>query len=260
MVVAAKTGIPFEQIEVRHGDTDDVPRGNGTGGSRSLQAGGSAIDGAAEILVARARADAARLLEANPDDVVLDAATGRFHVAGTPSIFRTWTDLAQAEPMFAEFDFAPPGATFPFGAHIAVVEVDTETGAVRLVRHIACDDAGTILNPMLFDGQVHGGVAQGAAQALYEWFEYDDEGNPRSATFIDYALPSAAELPSFERVPMETTTPLNPLGAKGVGEAGTIGATPAVHNAVIDALAPFGVTHLDMPCTPERVWRAVTGI
>jgi aerobic carbon-monoxide dehydrogenase large subunit len=260
MVVAAKTGIPFEQIEVRHGDTDDVPRGNGTGGSRSLQAGGSAIDGAAEILVARARDDAARLLEANPDDVVLDAATGRFHVAGTPSIFRTWTDLAQAEPMFAEFDFAPPGATFPFGAHIAVVEVDTETGVVRLVRHIACDDAGTILNPMLFDGQVHGGVAQGAAQALYEWFEYDDEGNPRTATFIDYALPSAAELPSFERVPMETTTPLNPLGAKGVGEAGTIGATPAVHNAVIDALAPFGVPHLDMPCTPERVWRAVTGI
>jgi carbon-monoxide dehydrogenase large subunit len=257
MVVSAATGIPFEQIEVRHGDTDDVPRGNGTGGSRSLQAGGSAIRGATDKLVESARERAADLLEANPDDIVLDLAHGRFHVAGTPTIARSWADLARAEPLAAEFDFDPDGATFPFGAHVAVVEVDIETGEARLVRHIACDDAGTILNPLLVEGQVHGGVAQGAAQALFEGVMYDDDGNPVTANFLDYAFPSAAELPSFERVTMETPTPLNPLGAKGIGESGTIGSTPAVQNAVIDALSHLGVTHVDMPCTPERVWNAM---
>jgi carbon-monoxide dehydrogenase large subunit len=260
MLASARTGIPFDRIEVRHGDTDDVPRGNGTGGSRSLQMGGPAIDGAVEALVAEARLLAADLLEANPDDVTLDTGSGRFHVAGTPAITRSWGELASTTPsalLAAEYDYPAPGATFPFGAHVAVVEVDTETGAVRLQRLIACDDAGTILNPLLVDGQVHGGLAQGIAQAVYEGFEYDDDGNPLTRTFIDYAFPSAAELPSFERVPMETPTPLNDLGAKGIGEAATIGSTPAVQNAVIDALAPFGVRHIDMPCTPERVWRAL---
>jgi carbon-monoxide dehydrogenase large subunit len=259
MLVARATGIPFERIEVRHGDTDDVPRGNGTGGSRSLQAGGSAINGAVELLVAQARERAAQLLEANVDDIVLDAGTGRFHVVGTPAVARAWADVAADGPLNAEFDFEPPAATFPFGAHISVVEVDVETGAVRPLRHVACDDAGVIVSPMLVEGQVHGGVAQGTAQALYEAFEYDEDGNPRTGNFADYAFPSAAELPSFERIPMETPTPLNPLGSKGIGESGTIGSTPAVQNAVIDALAPFGVTHVDMPCTPERVWRAVNG-
>jgi carbon-monoxide dehydrogenase large subunit len=257
MLAADATGIPFERIEVRHGDTDDVPRGNGTGGSRSLQMGGSAIHGALEALVADARERAAELLEASPADIVLDKASGAFHVAGTPAIARSWGDLAANALLAAEYDFSPLGATFPFGAHVAVVEVDTETGAVELLRLVACDDAGTIINPLLVDGQVHGGLAQGIAQALFEEFAYDDEGNPRTANFADYAFPSAAELPTFERIPMETPTPRNPLGAKGIGEAATIGSTPAVQNAVVDALAPFGVRHVDMPCTPERVWRTI---
>jgi carbon-monoxide dehydrogenase large subunit len=262
MLASAATGIPFDRIEVRHGDTDDVKRGAGTGGSRSLQMGGSAIHNALEDLVVQARDLAAELLEANPDDIVLDTTRGAFHVAGTPAITRSWGDVAAASTnalVAAEHDFSPLGATFPFGAHIAVVELDTETGDVRLQRLIACDDAGIILNPLLVDGQVHGGMAQGVAQALYEAVVFDDDGNPLTTNFADYAFPSAAELPSFERVAMETPTPNNPLGAKGIGEAATIGATPAVQNAVVDALAPFGVQHLDMPCTPERVWRALNG-
>jgi carbon-monoxide dehydrogenase large subunit len=264
MLASDATGIPFEQIEVRHGDTDDVPRGNGTGGSRSLQAGGSAVQGAAEELVRIARELAADMLEANPDDVVLDTDRGAFHVVGTPAVSRSWADLGaefaqRDEPVTlqAAYDFEPPAGTFPFGAHVAVVEVDRDTGKVTLQRLIACDDAGRIMNPLIVDGQVHGGVAQGAAQALWEEVHYDDDGNPLTANLMDYAFPSAAEFPSFERVEMETPTPLNPLGAKGIGEAGTIGATPAVQNAVIDAVAHLGITHIDMPCTAERVWRAI---
>jgi len=149
-------------------------------------------------------------------------------------------------------------ASFPFGAHVAVVEVDQETGGVRLKRLIAVDDCGVIVNPLLADGQVHGGLGAGAAQALLEEVRFDADGNPLTSNFADYAVISAAELPLFERVPMETPTPLNPIGAKGIGESGTVGATPAVQNAVIDALAHLGVTHIDMPCTPERVWRAIS--
>jgi carbon-monoxide dehydrogenase large subunit len=264
MLVSDRTGIPFANIEVRHGDTDDVPRGHGTGGSRSLQIGGSAIVGAADRLVDAARHVAAELLEAAPDDVVVDTERGVFHVAGTPALARSWAEVASAavadDPdarFLAEFDFDPEGVTFPFGAHVAVVEVDLETGRATLVRHVACDDAGTIVNPLLVEGQVHGGVAQGVAQALYEEVVYDGAGNPLTTNLLDYAFPSAAELPGIERIAMETPTPLNPIGAKGIGESGTIGSTPAVHNAVVDALAHLGVRHLDMPCTPERVWRAV---
>jgi carbon-monoxide dehydrogenase large subunit len=157
--------------------------------------------------------------------------------------------------MESRFDAASP--TFPFGAHVAVVEVDTETGHVRLVRHVACDDAGRILNPLLVEGQIHGGIAQGAAQALLEEVRFDDDGNPITSNLADYAMISAAELPSFEVVEMETPTPVNPLGAKGIGESGTIGSTPAVQSAVIDALSHLGVRHIDMPATPERVWRAI---
>jgi carbon-monoxide dehydrogenase large subunit len=267
MLASDATGIPFEHIEVRHGDTDDVPRGHGTGGSRSLQAGGSAVQGAAEELVRIARDLAADMLEANVDDVVLDREQGRFHVVGTPAISRSWEELAAAFVARAEenptlqaaFDFEPPAGTFPFGAHVAVVEVDRDTGRVTLERLVACDDAGRIMNPLVVDGQVHGGVAQGAAQALWEEVCFDDDGNPLTANLMDYAFPSAAEFPSFERVSMETPTPLNPLGAKGIGEAGTIGATPAVQNAVVDAVAHLGVRHVDMPCTAERVWRAMNG-
>ena len=150
------------------------------------------------------------------------------------------------------------GATFPFGAHVAVVEVDTETGQVRHIRHVACDDAGRVLNPLLLDGQIHGGVAQGAAQALLEEVCYDADGNPITSNLADYGMISAAELPSFEVIHMETPTPVNPLGAKGIGESGTIGSTPAVHSAVIDAVSHLGIRHIDMPTTAERVWQAIT--
>lgn len=263
MLVAEETGIPMARIEVRHGDTDDVARGNGTGGSRSLQAGGPPIVASARDVVEIARSLAAELLEANPADMVLDTERGEFHVAGTPARSVGWTDVAarfaadEGHALLAEHDVAPEGATFPFGAHVAVVEVDLDTGRVELARFVACDDCGRVMNPVIVAGQVHGGVAQGVAQALWEEVRYDADGNPLTATFLDYAFPSAAEFPSFERVPMETLTPRNPLGAKGIGESGTIGSTPAVHNAVVDALAHLGVRHVDMPCTPERVWRAI---
>ena len=258
------TGIPFDRIEVRHGDTDEVARGGGTGGSKSLQAGGSAVWQASEGVVERAKEIAAQILEANPADIVLDTETGRFSVAGTPVVSTDWPAIASqvhddsGEPLRAEADFQPPGATFPFGAHLSVVEVDRDTGQVTILRHIACDDAGTMVNPLLVEGQVHGGVASGIAQALMEEFIYDADGNPLTATFMDYGIISAAELPSFERIAQETPTPRNPLGAKGIGESGTIGATPAVQNAVIDALGHLGVRHVDMPTTPERVWRAIS--
>jgi aerobic carbon-monoxide dehydrogenase large subunit len=183
-------------------------------------------------------------------------------VTGTPAVSKSWTDVAAASDglLAAEVDYQGAGPTFPFGAHLVVVEVDRETGKVEVVRIIAVDDAGRILNPLLADGQVHGGLAQGVAQALLEEVRYDADGNPITSNLADYAFISAAELPSFERIPMETPTPVNELGAKGIGESGTIGSTPAVHNAVLDALAPFGVKHLDMPCTAEKVWRAIHGL
>ena len=258
------TGIAFDRIEVRHGDTDEVERGGGTGGSKSLQVGGSAVFEASEAAVDQAKKLAADLLEANPDDIVLDAAAGTFAVAGTPAMSVDWAAVAaraqeeQGTPLLAKADFTPGGPTFPFGAHLSVVEIDRDTGDVTILRHISCDDAGTMVNPMLVEGQVHGGVASGIAQALVEEFSYDAEGNPVTSNFMDYALVSAAELPSFERIEQETPTPRNPLGAKGIGESGTIGATPAVQNAVIDALAHLGVRHIDIPTTPERVWQAMS--
>jgi carbon-monoxide dehydrogenase large subunit len=261
MLASEKTGIPIDDIDVIHGDTDVVPRGGGTGGSRSLQVGGSAVNQAATLLVDEARQLAADLLEANPDDIVLDKVGGRFHVAGTPATARTWAELATARSdaggLKVETDFTAEGATYPFGAHVVVVEVDTETGKAVVQRIIAVDDAGRILNPLLAEGQIHGGLAQGVAQALLEGFTYDEDGNPTSANLADYTFISAAELPSFETVHMETPTPLNELGAKGIGESGSIGSTPAAQSAVIDAVAHLGVRHIDMPTTPERVWRAI---
>jgi carbon-monoxide dehydrogenase large subunit len=263
MLVSEQLGIPMADIEVVHGDTDLVPRGVGTFGSRSLQAGGTAVNQAACEVVDKAKSLAAELLEAAVADIVLDKAEAIFHVAGTPAISRGWGELARAAferegaPLMAEVDLASPGATFPFGTHVTVVEVDSETGAVEILRHIAVDDAGRILNPLLAEGQVHGGIAQGAAQALLEEFSYDAEGNPLTSNFADYSFISAAELPRFETAFTETPTPRNPLGAKGIGESGTIGSTPAVHNAVVDAVAHLGVRHIDMPMTPERVWQAI---
>jgi carbon-monoxide dehydrogenase large subunit len=259
MLVSEATGIPMDKMEFHFGDTDDVARGGGTGGSRSLQVGGSAVKLAAEAVIETAKQRAADLLEAAVEDVVIDTVRGAFHVAGSPAPSRTWAELVVGldETLEAEVDYVPEGSTFPFGSHVCVVEVDTDTGAVAVVRHIACDDAGTIINPLLVDGQVHGGLAQGIAQALLEVVAYDPDGNPITSNLADYGMISAAELPSFERVPMETPTPRNPLGAKGIGEAGTIGATPAVHNAVIDAVSHLGITHIDMPCTSFNVWSAI---
>jgi carbon-monoxide dehydrogenase large subunit len=257
MLASDELGIPMEMIDVVYGDTDVVARGTGTFGSRSLQVGGVAVHRASVELVELARQRAADLLEANPADIVLDKDAGRFHVTGTPAAGRTWSELAADEPLEVALDFESAGQTFPFGAHVAVVDVDTETGKVVVERVIAVDDAGRVLNPLLVDGQRHGGLAQGVAQALCEEIVYDDDGNLLTSTLADFTFISACELPSFELVPMETPSPLNPLGAKGIGESGTIGATPAVQNAVVDALSHLGIRHIDMPATPQRVWNAI---
>ena len=229
-------------------------------GSRSLQQGGLAVHQAAAGIVEQGRRIAARLLEADEIDVVLDTGSGSFHVAGTPAVTTSWADIAAAAGdagLIEQTTFKTSGATYPFGAHVAVVEVDRDTGAVKHLRHIACDDAGTIVNPLLLAGQVHGGIAQGTAQALYEEVRYDEDGNPVTSNLADYAMISMDLMPDIERIPMETPTFVNPLGAKGIGESGTIGSTPAVHSAVIDALSHLGVRHIDMPCTSEKVWRAI---
>jgi len=264
MIVADKLGLPVESVEVIKGDTDDVARGTGTYGSKSTQIGGVAAANAAEELVERARQIAADYLEIGIADTVLDLGTGRFHGIGAPSRGLSWPELAERlqkdgrlDELHVEHDFKAASPSFPFGAHVAVVEVDTETGEVELLRHISVDDAGTIINPLVAHGQVHGGVATGIAQALFEEVVYDEDANLLVGNFVGYAFPSAAEMPSFEVVDMVTPTPLNPLGAKGIGESGTIGATPAVQNAVVDAVAPFGIRHIDMPANGERVWNAL---
>ena len=262
MLVADQTGIPVERITLVDGDTDRVRTGGGTGGSRSLQLGGSAVRGATEAMVTKAKQLAARLLEADTADIVVDTAAGTIGVAGVPAQALTWGDLATraadvGEQLDGEFDFHQDGATFPFGAHISVVEVDADTGKVRLLRHVAVDDCGTVLAPLLVEGQQHGGIAAGVGQALFEEVSFDSDGNPVTSNLADYGIATAAELPSFETLSTETPTPLNPLGAKGIGEAATIGATPAVQNAVIDAVAHLGVRHIDLPCTPERVWATI---
>jgi carbon-monoxide dehydrogenase large subunit len=259
MIVSDRTGVPMGQIDVVHGDTDEIRSGGLTVGSRSVQLGGSAIAAASTELIDRARLRAAELLEAAADDVVLDVDAGRFHVTGTPARSVTWAELASAggERLSGDHDFTAPMPTFPFGTHVAVVEVDTETGDVRLKRLVAVDDAGTLINPLIAEGQIHGGIAQGVAQALMEEIVYDEDGNPKTTNFAEYPVISAAELPNFELVHMATPTWVNELGAKGVGESGTIGAIPSVYNAVIDALAHLGVRHMTMPCTPQKVWSAI---
>jgi carbon-monoxide dehydrogenase large subunit len=264
MIVADRLGLPLESVRVVKGDTDAVAQGTGTYGSKSTQIGGVAAGQAAQVVAERGRELAAEQLEARVEDVVLDPDAGGFHVAGSPTPVVSWKDLAgrlEGEGRLSELRaaemFKADAPTFPFGAHVAVVEVDTESGAVELRQLVAVDDAGNIVNPVVAEGQVHGGVAAGVGQALHEEFVYDDEGNPLTATFLGYAFPSAAELPFWDVVEMETPTPLNALGAKGIGESGTIGSTPAVQSAVVDALTPFGIRHVEMPANGERVWRAL---
>lgn len=257
MLASEQLGIPVERITVKWGDTDLVPEGGGTGGSRSLQQGGAAVRQATEELIDLARQRAADELEVDPADLVVDRENAGLQVAGVPGASVSFAALAEKERLFVRSVFTAPGATYPFGAHVAVAEVDVESGKAELVRLIALDDAGVILNPLIAEGQRHGGLAQGAAQALLEEVLYDPDGNPTTSTFADYPIVSATELPTFELVTTETPTSYNPLGAKGIGEAGTIGATPAVQNAVIDAVAHLGVRHIDMPTTPMRVWQAI---
>jgi carbon-monoxide dehydrogenase large subunit len=267
-IASAVLGIGFEDVTVVHSDTRLVERGAGTWGSRSLQAGGSSIAERSLEVAAKARALAAHVLEVDEADVV-GPADGGFSVVGAPSRRVTLGELAavaaddarrpegMAEGLSAKGVYREPGSTFPFGTHVAVVEVDVGTGAVALLRHVAVDDCGRILNPALVRGQQHGGIAQGVAQALFEEVLFDEAGNPITANLTGYLMPSAADLPSFEASNTETPTPVNPLGAKGIGESGSIGSTPAVQNAVVDALAHLGVRHVDLPCSPERVLAAI---
>ncbi len=259
MIAAEKLGLDISDIEVFQGDTDRVERGEGTVASRSTQLGGSAVLNAAGTVADAAREIAAELLEAAVEDVVLDTDSGLFHVSGTPAVTRTWAEVAAAatdEQLVADTDFNAK-CTYPFGTHVAVVEVDTETGGVELKRMVTVDDAGTLINPVIVEGQRHGGIAQGVAQALLEEICFDEDGNPVTSNFADYSIISSAELPSFELVPMETPTPNNPLGAKGIGESGAIGSTPAVQSAVINALSHLGVRHVDIPLSPQKVWSAI---
>jgi len=255
-LAASLLGVPMGRVSVVQADTNLLRRGDGTYGSRSLQLGGSAVRGACIALVEKARVEAARRLEASVEDIERTA-DGGFGVRGVPGSSLSWVELAAEAMLIAEDEFEQDGQTFPFGCHVAVVEVDVETGEARLIRHVAVDDCGTILNPTLVEGQVHGGVAQGAAQALYEEFVYDVDGNPLTTSLVDYAIPTIGEIPFIETLHTETPSPLNPLGVKGVGESGTIGSTPAVQNAVIDAVSHLGVRHIDMPLHPMRVWEAI---
>jgi aerobic carbon-monoxide dehydrogenase large subunit len=257
-IVSASLGIGFDDVTVVHSDTRLVAKGEGTWGSRSLQVGGSSVFEQAEAVVEKGREVAAALLEVDAADI--ERVEGGFAVTGAPDRSVTWGDVAGASDggaLRAEGRFRQRGSTFPFGAHVAVVDVDTATGGVRLLRHVAVDDCGRILNPALVRGQQHGGLAQGIAQALFEEVLFDESGNPVTSTLATYQMPSAADLPSFEASNTETPTNLNPLGVKGIGESATIGSTPAVQNAVVDALSHLGVRHIDLPLTPERVWRAL---
>ena len=260
MIASDRLGIAIDRITYEQADTALVPTGGGTGGARSLQMGGLAVAQAAAELRDRARRLAAELLEAAIDDVELG--DDGFEVRGVPDAHVGWAALAREaadreEPLEVATDFEQEHATFPFGSHVAVVEVDTETGLVRPLRHVAVDDAGRVVNPLLLAGQQHGGALQGISQALWEQFVYDAEGTPLTSTFADYPMPSAADATAIEAHSTETPTPYNELGVKGIGEAATIGATPAVQNAVVDALSHLGVRHVDIPCTPTRVFAAI---
>jgi len=257
MLASEELGIPIDKITVKWGDTDLIPEGGGTGGSRSLQQGGAAVRQASLELIEVARKRAADKLEVSANDLVFDVSHSQFAVAGDPDAAVPLAGLAETERLFVRSVFSAPGPTFPFGAHVAVVEVDTGTGKVTLRQVITVDDAGTVVNPLLAEGQRHGGIAQGAAQAFLEEVVYDADGNLLTATFADYPFLSATEVPSFQLADMATPTPYNPLGAKGIGEAGTIGSTPAVQSAVVDAVSHLGVRHIDMPTSPQRVWRAL---
>jgi carbon-monoxide dehydrogenase large subunit len=268
-IVAQELGCSIDDVEIVHGDTGRIPFGMGTYGSRSGAVGGAALFGSLQKVKDKGRRIAAHLLEAAPDDV--DFSGGNFFVKGSPSRTKSFGEVSLAaylahnlppdmEPgLEATTFFNPSNFVFPFGVHIAIVEVDTETGHVTLQRYLAVDDFGNVINPMIVDGQLHGGIAQGAAQALWEGAQYDSNGQLLTGSMMNYGLPKAESLPMFETDRTCTPSPVNPLGVKGAGEAGTIASTAAVANAVLDALSPFGITHLDMPLTPAKIWSAIHG-
>jgi carbon-monoxide dehydrogenase large subunit len=266
-LVADQLGVAVEDVDIVHGDTGAIPMGWGTYGSRSTAVGGTAIFKATQKVIEKAKKIAAHLLEAAPDDVVFDS--GTFHVQGSPDKSKTIQEIALmanlawnmpegVEPALEESSFHDPtNFTYPFGAHICTVEVDPDTGEVKILRYVAVDDVGVVVNPMIVDGQVHGGVAQGIGQALYEHAIYDEAGQLITGSMTDYTVPNAAQIPTIETARTETPCPHNLTGIKGVGETGTIAASQAVVNAVVDALSPLGIKHIDMPLTPERVWKAI---
>ncbi len=266
-IVADRLGVPIEAVEIVHGDTDYVPEGIGTFGSRGLAVGGAALSLALDTIRAKAKKFAAHLLEAHEEDIEYEG--DRLGIKGAPDRFVTLEDVIGAaylatdlpegvEPgLAATHFFEPPNFTFPFGAHLCVVDIDPETGEPTLRRYVGVDDCGNVINPMIVDGQLHGGIAQGIAQALFEEAVYDRNGQLVTGTLMDYALPKASYLPNYELHRTTTPTPVNPLGAKGIGEAGTTGSTPCVINAIVDALSPYGVRHLEMPARPEKIWRAM---
>ena len=266
-LVADKLGLSVEDVDIVHGDTAAIPMGWGTYGSRTTAVGGTAIFKATEKVIEKAKKVAAHLLEAAPDDVIFDS--GKFHVQGSPDKSKTIQEIALmanlawnmpegVEPGLEESSFHDPtNFTYPFGAHICTVEVDPDTGEVKILRYVAVDDVGVVINPMIVDGQIHGGVAQGIGQALYEHAIYDEAGQLITGSMMDYAVPNATQIPTVETARTETPCPHNLTGIKGVGETGTIAASQAVVNAVVDALAPLGIKHIDMPLSPERVWRAI---
>jgi carbon-monoxide dehydrogenase large subunit len=266
-IVADKLGVPFEDIRVLHGDTQVSAKGMDTYGSRSLTVGGIALVGACDKVIAKAKRVAAHLLEASENDMEFTA--GRLHVRGDPGQGHSIQEIALAtftahnfpdgtEPSLdSEHTYDPENFSFPHGTHLCATEVDTETGRVTIRSYVAVDDVGKVVNPLIVEGQVHGGIVQGIAQALYEEAVYDDEGNLLTTTLADYLVPSAADVPHLTTDRTETPATTNPLGVKGVGEAGTIASTPAVVNAIVDALRPMGIDDVEMPCTPERVWRAI---
>jgi carbon-monoxide dehydrogenase large subunit len=266
-LAADALGVPVEDVEVLHGDTAVAPMGRDTYGSRSLPVGGVAVHLAAEKVVDKARKIAAHILEAAEGD--LEFSGGRFSVAGSPDQNVTIGAVAGAAYLAADLPegmepglsedhvFDPPNFTWPFGTHICVVEVDTETGRVTIPKYVAVDDCGPLVNPEIVNGQLHGGIAQGIAQALYEEAVHDEDGNPLTTTMADYMIPGAADIPNMILDRTETPSPTNPLGVKGIGESGTIGSSPAVVNAVIDALSHLGVTHVDMPASPMKIWTAI---
>jgi len=268
-LAADELQVPFEDVEIVHGDTAQIPFGMGTYGSRSTAVGGAAIYTAIQKIKEKGKKIAAHLLEASEAD--LDYEDGKFAVKGSPARHKTWGEVALMaylahnlpkglEPGLEATSFwDPPNFVFPFGTQIAVVEVMPDTGRVTLLRYVAVDDVGRVINPMIVDGMVHGGIAQGVAQALWEYAAYDEHGQLVSGNMMDYTLPKADDLPFYETDRTVTPSPVNPMGVKGAGETGTIASTAAVANAVLDALVPFGISHLDLPLTPSRIWAAIQG-